>query len=334
MKNNLFFAFLLSTLLWSACSNDFDVTAPWKDIPVVYGLLDLDADVHYIRLEKAFLDPDRSALADAQIVDSLYYDNATVQLIRKSNDQAFTMTRVDGNDSNVGLTREVGIFAQAPNWLYRVSGSQIDLQEGEEIEISIDRGNGLPLVTALTTIQGPMKKVAPFGNNFDFVPNFPTSISWAASEEAKIFDIKLVINYAEFPRDAPDQVEQKSLEWIWAKGITFDVFSNSYKIEREGIEFYSVLASSLADDPNIDRIFIDMDLIVESGGTELERYINVALANTGITGSQELPSYSNMSEGMGIFSTQSTLTVKGMLLSTGTRDTLANGPITKHLNFQ
>ena len=319
--------------MWGACSNDFDVSAPWKDIPVVYGLLNINNDVHYVRLEKAFLDPDQSALIDAQISDSLYYENAVVQLVRLGG-QKFTMTRVDGNDATVGFPRDPGIFAQAPNWLYRVSNSQIDLQENEVIELNIDRGNGLPLVTAQTVIQEPMVKRSPFGNNFDFVPNLETSLGWSASEAAKIFDVKLIINYAEFPKDAPDQFEEKSLVWEWGKGVTFSIFTPEYKLVKDGSEFYSTLAASISDDPNFSRIFIDMDLVIISGGEELERYINVAVANSGITGSQELPSYSNMSEGMGVFSTQGTLSVKGLLLTTRSRDSLLDGSITKKLNFQ
>ena len=84
----------------------------------------------------------------------------------------------------------------------------------------------------------------------------------------------------------------------------------------------------------MNRIFINIDMQVVAGGEELEKYINVALANSGITGSQELPSFSNLSEGQGIFSTRSVLDFKNFSLSLETRDSLKNGSITGHLNFQ
>ena len=334
MKNNLLFALLVSLMFWSACSNEFQVTAPWKDIPVVYGLLDVNKDVHYIRVEKAFLDPERNALLDARIADSIYYDNATVQLEKVSTGQKFTMTRVDGNDASVGFPRDPGIFATAPNWLYRLSNSQINLQAGETIRFLLDRGNNLPLVTAETVIQGPMIKRTPLGTNFDFAPNLPTKVGWSASPEAKIFDVKLLIHYAEFPSDNPNAFVEKTLEWEWGQGVTFPVFSNEYRLEKDGREFYSFMAASIPDDPNFHRIFDKIDIEVRSGGAALEKYINVALANSGITGSQELPSYTNLSEGMGVFSTTGLLRVPGLSLSTRSRDSLINGSITKHLNFQ
>ena len=334
MKNNLFFALFISLMFWSACSNDFDVTAPWKDIPVVYGLLDIDKDVHYIRVEKAFLDPDRNAFEVAQIADSLYYANATVQLENITDEQVYTMNRVNGNDPDYQLPRDSGVFARDPSYLYRLSNSEINLEKGDVIGFILDRGDGSPLVTAETVIQGPMTKRTPLGNNLDFVPNLDTDIGWTATEEAKIFDVKLIVKYAEFPKDNPNQFVEKSFEWIWAKGITFNVFANQYVLSKDGSEFYQAMSANIADDPNVERIFNNIDLEINSGGEALEKYINVSLANSGITGSQELPSFSNLSEGMGVFSTTGSLTVQGLNLSSRSRDSLTDGTITKHLNFQ
>lgn len=58
-------------LFLSACANDFDVTAPWKEIPVVYGILSPQDSAHYIRVEKAFVDPEKSALEIARDVYAL-----------------------------------------------------------------------------------------------------------------------------------------------------------------------------------------------------------------------------------------------------------------------
>ena len=71
MKKLLYFLLLGSML--SSCSNDFEVSAPWKEVPVAYALLSPKDSAHYVRIEKAFLDPNVSALEIAQIADSLYY---------------------------------------------------------------------------------------------------------------------------------------------------------------------------------------------------------------------------------------------------------------------
>jgi len=67
---------LLSVLALGACSTDIDVNAPWKEETIVTGLIDPNDAVHYLRIHKAFLDPNRNALVVAQIRDSLYHDIA------------------------------------------------------------------------------------------------------------------------------------------------------------------------------------------------------------------------------------------------------------------
>ena len=39
----------------ASCDNDLDIIAEWKDISVVYGILNAQDSVHYVKLNKAFL---------------------------------------------------------------------------------------------------------------------------------------------------------------------------------------------------------------------------------------------------------------------------------------
>ncbi|MEL6943471.1 MAG: hypothetical protein AAFO82_12445, partial [Bacteroidota bacterium] len=70
---------LVSFFLFNACSNELELTAPWKNIPVIYGVLNEADRVQYIRVEKAFLDESTNALDLAKNVDSVYYSDISVQ---------------------------------------------------------------------------------------------------------------------------------------------------------------------------------------------------------------------------------------------------------------
>src|SRR5688572_27152203 len=131
----------LSVILYS-CDNELVVTDEWKDIPVVWGLLNASDTAHYIRVEKAFLDPTTSAFDIAQIPDSLYYDNASVSLRRISSGQVFPLQRVNGDLE--GYPREEGIFAETPNYLYKIKANSINLMPGELYEFILERGEGKP----------------------------------------------------------------------------------------------------------------------------------------------------------------------------------------------
>ncbi|MBK8706480.1 MAG: hypothetical protein IPN33_24890 [Saprospiraceae bacterium] len=116
--------------------------AEWKDIPVVYAFLDPTDSVHYVRVEKAFLQQGGDAREIAQIADSLYYDNATVQLQKVGSSQLYTLEKVDGNLE--GFPREGGVFATAPNYLYKIRQSNINLVGGNEVRFILNRGDDLP----------------------------------------------------------------------------------------------------------------------------------------------------------------------------------------------
>nr|HQU58973.1 hypothetical protein [Saprospiraceae bacterium] len=81
MKGSGIIALLFSaTLIIGACSTDFELEAAWKDIPVVYSFISVQDTAHYVRIEKAFLEPGGNAIEIAKIADSIYYSNISVEL--------------------------------------------------------------------------------------------------------------------------------------------------------------------------------------------------------------------------------------------------------------
>lgn len=47
---------LLCLLGSLSCSEDFQLTEPWKDIPVVYGFINVRDTAQYVRVERLFVD--------------------------------------------------------------------------------------------------------------------------------------------------------------------------------------------------------------------------------------------------------------------------------------
>ena len=82
------------------------------------------------------------------------------------------------------------------------------------------------------------------------------------------------------------------------------------------------------------RKFISMNPVVIAGGKELAEFIRIKQANTGLTGSELVPTYTNLSEGLGLFTSKSTASRGELTLTPPTRDSLRNGQFTKTLNFQ
>ncbi len=63
-----------------ACETDIDVTAEYKDITIVYGLLSRNDSVHYLRINKAFLGDGNVMEYVTNADSSSYYDNLEVTL--------------------------------------------------------------------------------------------------------------------------------------------------------------------------------------------------------------------------------------------------------------
>jgi len=334
MKKLLFFACLMGIVFGpSSCSNDFDLIDTWKDIPVVYALLSPQDTAHYIRLEKAFLDENTSAFETAQIADSIYYPDAVVSLVRKSNDQEYFLTRVDGNLE--GYQRDEGIFADDPNYLYKLklNGITDSLRLGENYELRINRGDDLPLVTGESRIVGALDIKEPglgqvLSWKYDQDVDFRFRID--DRETAIFFNMGIDIHYTEgFPGDEVDKV----IEWNFGGNITNedDLINIEYKIPGES--FYTTIAANVDASINTIRKIKFLDFKVTAGGQEIYDYIQVAQVNTGITGSQLIPNFTNMSEGYGIFSSTNS-TNRIHLIDGITRDSLENGIYTRNLGFE
>ena len=333
MKKTVFLGVAALFLLLSSCDQDIDLTADWQDIPVVYGLLNASDTAHYIRVEQAFQDQDGNAFLAALEPDSLYYPAATVKLLNLTTGKEAILERVDG--AAEGYPREEGDFAQSPNYLYKARSSDFPLEGGHEVRFTLDRGEGKDLVTAECVMLGniiPQGGLA-IGGRLDFPTNRDASFRWRAGEEALIFDLTLFIHYQEKFAGDPN-VYDRTLKWPMAKGVKRSDNNLIISGKVSGVEFFNFLAANLEARQDVTRLLTTMDLQIKGGGEAVEEYIAIALANTGITGAQDIPIYTNLSEGRGIFTSVVETVVPGLLLTADSENTLINSEITKDLNFQ
>lgn len=321
------FSLFLAGFLLTACNNDLVVIDDWKDIPVVWGFVSKSDTAHYIRVEKAFLDPNTSAYVTAQIPDSLYYSNATVTITRIASDDVYTLEKVDGNLE--GYPRKSGVFASAPNYLYKIKGNEIDLVPGEKYQFSLVRNGIETPVTAETIIlPKPVIRNPSVGSPLFFRTGSSFTFTWNEMPDAGMFDLHMRFNYTEKTPETGGQFIPYSIEWVVAQGLS----EPTYKMD--GGDFYRSIDAGIEDNPAAIRTIGTVDIIIWCGGEELAEYVNVALANTGITSTQDFPEYTNLSEGNGIFTSRNIADIMGYPLHSQTIDSLKDGSITGHLNFQ
>ena len=321
---------ILSTVLLtiSSCTNDFELNEPKVETPVLYALLNANEANHYVRLERAFADPKTSALELAKNPDSLYYKNAVVKLLKLSTSgnvlKEFTLSEIDGNLE--GLVREDGVFATTPNILYKISNDVIDLQPNENYRIEVTIGE--KVITAQTII---VDNANITGAKLNFKLGFKTTLKWRGGDNSIFHNASYVFYITE---QTTTGIEHKKLVWKISKNNDRPKDSEkNFEVAVLGEEFYSFLAGTLTKDPSIKRYYDGTEVVIESGGENFYKYIKIGQANLGITSSGEIPFYTNLSIGRGVFSSRST-TIKSLSLEGDTYTEMQENPLTKDLNFQ
>lgn len=321
--------FILCVLFMVGCNNDLDLTAPTKDIPIVYGVFSkIDTD-HYIRIEKAFIDDLIPAAELAVDSENFLYDDLTVQVIKDGT--PIDLQRIDGNVE--GFSRETGFFDNEPNVLYKLENTAFGAEQ--VITLSIDRGPGFEAVTSSMEIVDNilLTNPDPFLEdkiNISAEPNSQTIITFKPGKNAKIFDIFITFHYTE--QDAGGQVFEKEVVWSFTRNQDLDG-DGTQRAENDGLNFYNLLQQTIPVEPGTSRRFNKFSIDVVGGGQAIRDYIALTQANTGITSSQAVPNFSNLSEGLGIFSSKFTYHLDSVDISQVGRLELETGELLRDLNF-
>ncbi|MTB53329.1 DUF4249 family protein [Lewinella sp. W8] len=326
---------LLLPLLLLSCRDDFTLEADFEDIPVAYGFLNAEDDRHFVRVERAFLEAGGNATVNAGISDSIYYgpEDATVVLENLRTLESTEMARVNGE--NFGLDREDGVFATSPNILYSIEDQDLGLQPGDNVRLTISRP-GEEDAVAETVLLQPLDIRSPGDQIRPANYNRPLIVSWIAGPNAVIYDVKMIFNIREFFPADPSQNRNVQLEWTINNAYVPNDQSSAgqvrFEVNTESI--YRFIGQALPEDDAIVRRFDDFDIQVAAGGAEVLDRRRLENANVGVTSSQSLPRYTNLSGGIGMITSQSFGFRDGILFDGEGQDSLRNGQYTRRLNFQ
>ena len=306
------------TIIFTSCDTDFDVNAEWEEVTVVYGLLDAGDEMktQQIKISKAFLGK-MDALQMAQFADSINFDQGelAVKVIRvKNNGTRDTITldevptlRNDGvfNDSIIVYTFENNNFLNS-NFEYElliknnITGNEVSSTTNIISGFNFDMGAGFPFGFIETWIPGN-----PSATKFS-----STVVTWGNSTDNGVqYQIELIFNYNE------NDIAKNLI-------YTSSVLEETNIFEFEGEKFFNFLKNELVKDPLIERKFLSIDLIMTVGSENLKTYRVINEEITGIV--QERPQFTNINNGIGLFSSRFTKTRKGFSIANRTIDYLTS----------
>ena len=82
MKYTYLLFVICSLCLFVACEPKFDLNAPNKDVTIVYGILNHQDSIHYVKIYKGFQPYGKNGVyIDAQNPDSIYYNPAHIKVV-------------------------------------------------------------------------------------------------------------------------------------------------------------------------------------------------------------------------------------------------------------
>jgi hypothetical protein len=88
----------------------------------------------------------------------------------------------------------------------------------------------------------------------------------------------------------------------------------------DGVKFFNFLSQNLSENNTVVRKFLHLDLVMTVGTEDLNTYIKVNEPITGIV--QQRPQFTNINNGIGIFSSRYTHTEKEIGLTNRTKNYL------------
>jgi hypothetical protein len=330
-----YFLIIASALVFVAgCSTKVDLNTEWRDTTIIYGLLDQSNEYHYIRINKAFLG-DGNYYDYAMIQDSSEYPavNARIEEVNSGGSVVATYILRDTLLTNKPTD---GAFYAPEQVVYYFKKSGLNQANTYRIIANINEGT-----VAAKEVTGETKLVESFSaltpaslsvGGFDGTVHnyFTPKVTFTPPLESNAYEIIWRIKWDEYT--ATDTV-RKYHEWL-VGASSRDALNSSGQIAYEvnGEAFYKTLANVIPVDPTITkRVFRSIDVIVYAASEELETYINVNAPQTGLV--QERPEFTNITNGLGLFSSRIHITIPNKFLNVGSLRELVHGTYTSSLQF-
>lgn len=323
MKRFIFFNIFFLLILFWQCNNELDVNDQWKDYTVVYGILNTKDTSQIIRISKSFLGIG-NAYEMAKINDSIYYNKPLLAKIEEWVNGNLIKTINLTKDSSI--QRDSGLFAYQKNYYY-TTNEILNPNATYKLIINIDG----KIVSSETKMIGDFPFVTiPSMISFSTTSNFKFSFKTPAN--ARIFQAYMHFYYYEITNS--DTIRKK-LEIPFGKNISNSIEGNEIiNIEYPGIKFYGDVAAKISDSPQVLKRVVAQNaiqLIIYAGSNEMHAYMQVSAPSTSL--SMDKPSYSNIQNGIGLFTCRYTKSDQLRQLTQRTIDSLAMGQFTKHLKF-
>lgn len=340
------FLFVIASVL-AGCSTDLDINAPYKNVTVVYGLLNQLDSVQYVKINKAYLGAG-DALVYTQIADSNEWADGDITVARVHRVLNGNRVGTFNLEQTTFTNREPGIFYSPNQKMYKFVDNTgypplnlagvavpvyLDQESTYELELVI-KGETISSTTSIVdkfNVQGPDQDLSIDMNLKNSLGYQDWIFNWTSGVDGKRYEASYRFNYREVR--GTDTTEVKSITRAMGRVVSSNT-GGTEAMERilEAESFYSTVASGIPTDPTVtSRIFVGIDLVIDVANDEFHTFLSLTEPISGIV--QDRPSYSNVVNGIGLFGSRFQRQIIGKQLGGSSLVELADGTYTAQLGF-
>jgi hypothetical protein len=303
---NLLYLIFLLPFLYS-CSNKLDVNAEWKDITVVYGLINQNDSIHYVKITKAFLG-EGDALSFAQIADSSNYPDkldVKIEEWRFTSSTDSSLHHTYQLDTTYITNKDSGVFYYPTQLVYYFK-AQLDTVY--TYKLIITNKNSGKLVTAQTKLIQEFLITNPREIGLaNILPAKKVLLDFNSAVNGRRYQLNIRLTYDEYRKHGTiDTIRNNSVTWVafdnWISASLTGNTPMSPLVYGDGL--YSTMSKNLTKVYTTDttRHATSVDFIFTVATDDLNTYMNVTAPSNSIV--QERPAFTNIINGIGLFTSR------------------------------
>jgi hypothetical protein len=331
--------------IFGGCSNKLNILAPYKESVSVYGLLNATDPISYIRIERVFLGAG-NAYTMAQNQDSVYFKSGelTVSLQRWENGEQVSVDVPASSSMQIVLTDTLlqaaaGIFNQnervykTNHKLYTDTTCQYKLIIQNNItgkqftsQTSMVANFQLIIVSGASNALSP--NYAPM-NPLNIVPGNQSIVTCQYNSPVNAGVCSLTMRFF-YTENNGGMGVSKYADLGLGTYYPSTIYGGALQdFDYLGTSLLSNIASVIPINPSVTRTSDSIEFLLSAGGPDLALYNQV---NNSTPLSQNTPNYSNISGGIGVFSSRYQLSL-GRLIAPAAIDTISSSSVTCQLRF-
>ncbi|MFM2018364.1 MAG: hypothetical protein RL007_2020 [Bacteroidota bacterium] len=329
MKRTVVLLFILLSF-FSSCKNELDVLADYKQQFVIYGILNPKESVHYIRVSKLFVG-EGNALVMAQNRDSIAirpeFLHAEITRILNGVEMSTYILQPDSV-----IPRDSGIFLYPHQILYK--GEFPVYPDGSIYRIKVTDIRSGYTATADTKIVADVIQTQPSSiwQPLNFEDTTVASFQFLSPYYGKKYMLALRFHYSEQFIVDTTQTSEHYVDWFIGEAqSSSNSGGENLRVNVRRDNFMRMLNNNIAYNATVRRIAGGVQFIYTSVSEDYVTYKNVQDANNNT--SAEVPPFTNVNDGLGLFTSRNNTTIGTYYLDADTRYALVTSSLVQDLNF-